>query len=173
MARCERIRGEGLNDRAADTFDPLYAIARQAGNDWEKRLHAAALHLTSTARTENIGVELLLDIMSIFLQSGREKVFSRELIATLREGRGGMKSLALTDSAIQERGIARILRSYGIRPKILRIGKEVNRGYEVDSLREALTRYVPGKEVQERLKELERRNELHREAWAEAREEEG
>jgi uncharacterized protein DUF3631 len=172
LARCDAIRGEGLNDRAADTFDPLYAIARLAGNDWETRLHAAALHLASTARTENTGVELLLDILSIFIQSGREKVFSRELVATLREGRSGMKSLALRNSAIEEHGIARILRSYGIRPKILRIGKEVNRGYEIDSLRDALTRYVPMKEVDERFKELKRRTELHREAWAEAKKEE-
>ena len=171
LARCDAIRGEGLNDRAADTFDPLYAIARLAGNDWETRLHAAALHLTSAARTENTGVELLLDIASIFMQCGREKVFSRELVATLREGRGGMRSLALRDSAIEEHGIARILRSYGIRPKILRIGKEVNRGYEAGSLRDALTRYVPGNEVEERLKELEHRDELHREAWAEAKKE--
>ncbi len=170
LARCERIRGEGLNDRAADTFDPLYAIARLAGSDWEGRLHAAALFLTSAARTENTGVELLLDIASIFMQCGREKVFSRELVATLREGRGGMRSLALRNSAIEEHGIARILRSYGIRPRTFRIGKEVNKGYEAASLREALTRYVPGNEVEERFKELELRSELHREAWAEARE---
>jgi uncharacterized protein DUF3631 len=171
MARCDAIRGEGLNDRAADTFDPLYAIARLAGNDWETRLHTAALHLTSAARTENTGVELLLDIASIFMQSGREKVFSRELVATLREGRSGMKSLALRNSAIEEHGIAKILRSYGIRPRTFRIGKEVNKGYEAGSLREALARYVPSNEVEERLKELERRDELHREAWAEAKKE--
>ena len=172
LARCDAIRGEGLNDRAADTFDPLYAIARLAGKDWETRLHAAALHLTSTARTENTGVELLLDILSIFIQSGREKVFSWELAATLREGRGGMRSLALRDSVIEERGIARILRSYGIRPKTFRIGKEVNRGYDVDSLREALRRYVPSNEVDERFKELKHRSELQREAWDEAKKEE-
>lgn len=171
LARCDAIRGEGLNDRAADTFDPLYAIARLAGNDWERKLHGAALSLTSAARTENTGVELLLDIASIFMQCGREKVFSWELVATLREGRSGMKSLALRDSAIEEHGIAKILRSYGIRPKTFRIGKVVNRGYEAGSLREALTRYVPSKEVAERLKELELRAELRREAWAEAKKE--
>jgi hypothetical protein len=171
MRRCDAIRGEGLNDRAADTFDPLYAIARLAGGDWEKRLHAAALRLTSAARSENPGVELLLDIASIFMQCGREKVFSRELTATLREGLGGMRSLALKDAAIQEHGIARILRSYGIPPRTLRIGKEVNKGYEAASFREALTRYVPRNEVEGRLKELEHRKELQREAWAEAKKE--
>ena len=111
MRQCEKIRGQGLNDRAADTFDPLYAIARLAGNDWERKLHVAALHLTAAAQAENTGVELLLDIASIFLQCGREKVLIRELVATLREGHGGMKTLALRGSAIEEHGIARILRS--------------------------------------------------------------
>ncbi len=89
----------------------------------------------------------------------------------MREGRGGMRSLALRNSAIEEHGIARILRSYGIQPRTLKIGKEVHKGYEAGCLREALTRYVSGKEVEERFNELELRNELHREAWAEAKKE--
>lgn len=47
----------------------------------------------------------------------------------------------------------------------------MNRGYEVDSLREALTRYVPIKAVDERFEELKRRNELRMEALAEAKKE--
>ena len=51
IARARKIHGEGLNDRAADTFDPLYVIARLAGDGWERKLHAAALTLNAAAQS--------------------------------------------------------------------------------------------------------------------------
>jgi hypothetical protein len=35
VGQSPKIRCDGLNDRAADTFDPLFVIARLAGQDWE------------------------------------------------------------------------------------------------------------------------------------------
>ncbi len=78
LRRAGKIRGEGLNDRAADTFEPLYVIARLAGVDWEGKLHQAALGLSNAAQSDSASVELLLDILSIFLQSSGDKIFSRD-----------------------------------------------------------------------------------------------
>jgi len=164
IAHCGKIRGEGLNDRAADTFDPLYAIARLAGGDWEKKLHAAALALTATAQHENAGVELLLDILSILIESGQKKIFSRDLVATLRSGDDGLRSLALKDSEVDEYSIAKRLRPYGIKPVVIRIGKEVNRGYVDTDFREALHRYVPRGQIEARAEELRHRGRLQKEA---------
>ena len=47
----------------------------------------------------------------------------------------------------------------------------MGKGYEADSFREAMTRYVPRSEVEERFKELDRRSELSKEAWDEAKNE--
>src|SRR6185312_2553541 len=116
IRKCERIHGEGLNDRAADTFDPLYVIARLAGEEWEKKLHAAALSLTTAAQSESSSVGLLLDILAIFLQSGGNKMFSRDLAEALRKGMGGTKSAVFKNSKIDEQSMAKLLRSYGIRP---------------------------------------------------------
>jgi hypothetical protein len=167
VAQCERIRGPGLNDRAADTFDPLYVIARHAGEDWPDKLHAAALALTATAQSENAAAELLLDILSIFIESGQQRIFSRELADTLRNGSGGMRSLTLKDSAIDEYRISKILRPYGIKPATIRVGKEVNKGYIDVDFREALNRYVPIADLEARLEELSRRSRLRAEAQAE------
>jgi hypothetical protein len=167
IRRGGKIRGEGLNDRAADTFDPLYVIARLAGADWEKKLHAAALGLSNAAQSDSASVELLLDVLAILLHAGGEKMFSRDLVRGLREGTGGTRSLALKDSEIDEFGISKILKGYGIRPTTMRIGHEVNRGYHLTDFREALNRYVPRDAAEEVFKEENRRRELGVEAWEE------
>jgi putative DNA primase/helicase len=169
IAQCETIRGEGLNDRAADTFDSLYVIARHAGEEWERKLHAAAVALATSAQSENAGGGLLLDILSIFVESGREKMFSRELAATLRNGEGGMRSMALEGSAIDEYRISKILRPYGIKPSTIRVGREVNKGYTSSDFLEALKRYVPRAEIDARIEELRHRSNLRLEADNEAK----
>ena len=169
ITQSPKIRGEGLNDRAADTFDPLYVIAHLAGNGWPEKLRAAALALTSNALSNNSGAELLLDILSIFIQIGRERILIRELALALREG--GMKSFALKYSTINEQRISQILRSYGIKTTTVRVGQEVGRGYASTQLREAIGRYVPRHIFQERIEEFRRRDQLQAEARAEVKQE--
>jgi putative DNA primase/helicase len=171
ISQAGKIHGEGLNDRAADTFDPLYVIARLAGGGWEQKLHAAALALNAGAYSHHAGTELLSDIVSIFILSGSEKLFSRVLTNTLREGGCGMRSLALKYASINEYRIAKILRAYGIRPSNIRIGKEVNKGYDISQFREAQARYVPEAETEAQIKEIRRRMELQAEADIEAKKE--
>src|SRR5262249_48028773 len=52
---------DGIEDRAADIWEPLIAIADEAGGDWPKRARAAAVSLTGSAKAEiqTKGVELL------------------------------------------------------------------------------------------------------------------
>lgn len=60
---------DAAGDRAADAWDPLFAIADVAGGDWPKRARAAALALTGAdtiALNDNsVDVELLTDIDQI------------------------------------------------------------------------------------------------------------
>ncbi len=171
IARFEKIRGAGLNDRAADTFDPLFVIARLAGEEWERKLHAAALALTAS-QSENAGTGLLLDIFSIFVEWGREKIFSRELANFLRTFQGGTRPMTEDGSTIDEYRISKILRPYGIKPSDIRIGREVSKGYTSVAFREALTRYVPKADLDARIEEMHRSSMLHAEADAEARKQE-
>jgi hypothetical protein len=168
IAEAGKIRGEGLNDRAADTFDPLYVIARLAGAGWEQKLHTAALALSSSALTNNSGSELLMDIFSVFIQSGREKILIRDLAFTLREGAHGVKSFALKYSSINEHRISEILRSYGIKTTTVRDRKEVGRGYGLAQFEQAIGRYVPVNDFRARADELHRQDQLQAEARAEA-----
>lgn len=166
IAQSPRIHGEGLNDRAADTFDPLYVIARLAGNGWEEKLHAAALALNAAAEPQNSGSELLLDIYFVIAETGCEKIFSRDLVERLRECLGGLRSSVFNYASITEYQISQILRPYGIKPSVIRAGAELGRGYKDADFRDAITRYVPKAEFQARYEEMRRRWELLDEAQA-------
>jgi len=168
IAAAARVRVEGLNDRAADTFDPLYVIARLAGGGWEERLHQAALGLAASAQSEHSGTAMLLDILTIFAVSGCPRILSRNLVEVLRGGFGGLISTALDYSSLNEYRMAQMLQPYGIRSSSIRIGKVVRRGYAETDFLDAIKRYVPKAEVEARMEEIRRRSELHREARAEA-----
>ncbi len=165
IAQCHKISGEGLNDRAADTFDPLYVIAHHAGGVWLQKLHTAALALSATADS-NAGAGLILDILDILVESGREKIFTRDLLAELRDG--GMRSNALKNSDINEYQISKMLRPYGIRPTTIRIGINVSTGYVRADFREARNRYISSTDIDARVEGIDRRMRLRMEAGFEA-----
>ncbi len=146
IAQHPKITGQGLNDRAADTFDPLYVIARHAGPDWEKKLHAAATTLSATADSENSGAGLILDILDIFTETASEKMFSRDLVARLRDG--ATASQTLKYSAINEYHISKILRQYqnGQRSQPRILGNRFSRRLETLCFRSGYSGACPGNE---------------------------
>ena len=167
IAGFEKIRGDGLNDRAADTFDPLYVIARLAGQQWEQKLHAAALSISPNAQSRSFGTELLRDMHAIFVLSGREKMFTRELLEILHDPNFAAGSMVLKHSDIDEYKIAKLLRPYGIKPAVFRLGKQVGKGYTREDFSDALVRYVPKADVDARIEELQRHENLCDEVQAE------
>lgn len=57
---------EGLNDRAADGWEPLFAIADLAGGEWSERARKAALQLHGGSEDEGEGVLLLAHVRDAF-----------------------------------------------------------------------------------------------------------
>ncbi len=169
IARHEKIRGKDLNDRAADTFDPLFVVARLAGEQWEQKLHDAALALSLSPGMQAKGAiaELLLDIYTIFFLTEREKMFSNGLLAHLREDQYAMKPTALDYLKLDECKLSDVLRPYGIKSSTIRIGKDVMRGYRAEDFSDAIARYVPTADFEARMREIERQGKLWSEVMAE------
>lgn len=165
LAETERI--EGLNDRAADTYEPLAVIARIAGGDWPGKLAAAARALNGSASPANESAELLLDILACYFQFAAEKFFSSDLVRILRARGASNCSKLFAYENLTEHTLAKTLRPYGIRPTSIRIGPRVNKGYHGTDFREALARYVPDDEITAKLKELDREADLLEEAQKE------
>jgi putative DNA primase/helicase len=72
---------EALNDRAADNWRLLLAIADLAGGDWPTRAREAACLLSGEAPTDAMGIELLKDIRAAF--GDDDEIRSADLITKL------------------------------------------------------------------------------------------
>lgn len=167
IAQHEKIRGKELNDRAADTFDPLYVIARLAGPEWEQKLHDAALALSPGAGTRSAAADLLLDIHTLFVLTGKQRIFSRKLVEMLRNEQLATGGAPSNYSTLDECRMSDLLRPYGIKSATLRMGTEVSRGYLADDFSDALDRYVPKADVEARILEMRQKCKLWVEAEAE------
>ena len=80
---------EALNDRAADNWEPLLAIADLAGNEWPRLARTAAVKLSADSEAEAANpnkVRLLADIRAIFEELAVDRLPSATLVAELVEG---------------------------------------------------------------------------------------
>jgi len=81
-----------LDDRAADNWEPLLAIADHAGGPWPERARATALLLSGgradSAETGDAGVQLLADVRAVFSETAIDKSTTKALLAALGELEG-------------------------------------------------------------------------------------
>jgi len=131
-----------IQDRDADVWEPLIAIADAAGGDWPKRARAAAVELVRAGkeRDASIGVRLLADLRTIFgvSEALSTKEILRRLIELDESPWGDIKGRQLDD-----RGLAQRLRHYGIKSKNLKLDGSVVKGYSSLDLHDAWERYLP------------------------------
>src|SRR5262249_15948725 len=131
-----------IQDRDADVWEPLIAIADAAGGDWPNRARAAAVELVRAGkeRDASIGVRLLADLKTVFGQS--EALSTKEIPSRLIEVDespwGDIKGRQLDD-----RGLAQRLRHYSIKSKNLKLDGSVVKGYSRLDLHDAWERYLP------------------------------
>ena len=133
----------GVFNRLADNWRPLFAVAEVVGGNWQQRCADSFAKLTSAAskaETDGLKEMLLADIQGLFKT---DRMFSRELIERL----SGMTERPWPEvcrgKPITERWLARNLGVFGIHPKQLRIGEDNGRGHELADLVEAFERYLP------------------------------
>ena len=142
QARPEPI--QGLNDRANDCWEPLLAIAEQAGGQWPKLARHAAIILHGLeGEAPSIGTELLADIKAIFDQKGTSKLFSVDLLAALIDDEESPWAAWNRGKPMNLRQLADRVSGFGIKSKQLRIGLETGRkGYDKSDFVEAWNRYL-------------------------------
>ncbi|GAA1969277.1 DUF3631 domain-containing protein [Terrabacter lapilli] len=130
----------GIEDRDADVWEPLIAIADAAGREWPDRARVSAVSLVSLSRQERggLGIRLLADIRRVF--EGAEHMGTDELLDALHRLDEAPWD-DLKGKPLDARGLAFRLGKYGIGPRQL---KAINRkGYRRDDLADAWSRYLP------------------------------
>ncbi|WP_445395044.1 DUF3631 domain-containing protein [Streptomyces sp. LE64] len=137
-----------VEDRAADTWEPLVIVADLAGGHWPRlaRLACARMVASEVAAEEDhpSGARILADIRRVFYaQREVDSLSTEELLHHLRQdaeapwaewGRGGLTS----------RDLGRMLRTFEIRPGNVRMADRTQRkGYMRNKFLDAWRRYCP------------------------------
>lgn len=138
----------GIVDRPAEIWEPLIAIADQAGGLWPERVRAACLSLCAAAqdRRVSLGIRLLMDLRTIFGDADAlhtDMILDR-LCAGDQYGIGADAPWGdLHGKPLTVRGLASILRPYGASPTKVKVGGRSLQGYRRETLWDAWTRYLP------------------------------
>lgn len=135
----------GLNDRANDAWEPLLAIADQAGDHWPKSARNAAIALHGLeGESPSIGAELLADVKEVFEAKSASKVFSADLLEALVADEEAPWATWNRGKPMSPRQLSAKLAEFGIKSKQVRIGIDSGRkGYEKADFVEAWHRYLP------------------------------
>lgn len=105
---------EQLNDRAADAWSPLLAIADLAGGEWPIRARSAAIELSGDGEgTETAREMLLRDLCEMFGAEPSGVLFVREIIAMLHKRDDRPWSEWKSGKPITSRQIATLLKPLG------------------------------------------------------------
>lgn len=130
-----------LEDRAADTWEPLVAIADAAGGAWPERARRAAQVMTAAAEVDDAerspSTRLLEDVREVFTEmSGVSFLTSAVLLERLQKVDGApWAEWGFTTVTLAAR-----LRQFEIRPVRNSAGKA--RGYKREHLDDAFARYL-------------------------------
>ena len=128
----------GIEDRAADAWEPMLAIADAAGGDWPKLARAACRALSESAddADEDLGTTLLQDIRQIFADAHESFLPSKVLVRELRE----IEESPWGDDELTASKLAKDLKAFGVKPGF-NAAKTV-RGYKLEAFRDAFRRYL-------------------------------
>lgn len=150
-ARPEMPRG--VEDRPAEVWEALLAVADAAGGEWPKRARAACAHfvLNSDPGEVSLGVRLLGDIRKLFTKREVDRMASQSIVAALKGDEEAPWSDLGYGKPLDVRRLAKELKRYGVESKPIRVKnndgtEQVLRGYVIDGsdgLGDAWNRYLP------------------------------
>jgi hypothetical protein len=133
----------GVDDRDADVWEPLLAIADIAGGDWPELARKAAVALVAVAREvePSLNIRLLADLRVVF--GDEEQLTTKKILAELHVLEDApwsdLKGKPLTDNQL-----ARRLKQYGVKSKTLRLSADLfAKGYTRADLHDVWRRYLP------------------------------
>lgn len=136
-----------LNDRAADLWEPLLALADIAGGEWPERARAAALALSGDnpdLPPASLGERLLIDIHRLFSQGGTDRLASAVLCARLAAMEETPWNEVRKGHPINPNKLANILKNFGVHSRKVRTSPtETAQGYDRQDFEDAWKRYIP------------------------------
>lgn len=128
-----------LDNRPADNWRPLLAIAETAGGQWPMLAAKAARKLSGVSDDQDKGVELLRDVRRVFAAVNLPWLGAKVLCQHLRDLDEAPWGEWRNGNPISTRGVANLLKAYNIKSKH---DRDANRYYRAD-FQEAWDSYLP------------------------------
>ena len=149
IALSDPVGPDSLDDRAQDNWRPLLSIAAAAGGRWPELARQSAIKLSGRRAEvdESARTMLLVDIQAIFNCHGVDRIASDEIVADLVEREDRPWPEWKKGKPITTTQIARLLKPFDIKPKVLRLPSKQARGYELEDFNDAFSRYLPSPTV--------------------------
>jgi hypothetical protein len=148
LAAIDPDMGE-LQNRVADNWRPLFAIASAAGGGWPERVREMAGAAIKSMIEESANVQLFGHIKWIFDISGerqsrpdRPRYLCRACRPSDRDRRGPWAEWK-GGKPLTQNGLARLLSKFEILSGTIRIGNDTAKGYYRTAFEDAFARYLP------------------------------
>src|SRR5262245_20833010 len=133
-----------LNDRQADNWRPLLAIADAAGGGWGDRARVAACTLAGAGgEADPAPVELLADLRDLFATTAADKLASAAIIRHLIRLEERSWAEYAEGQPLTSRHLAQLLGGFRIKAKQIRQGAATRKGYRRLDFTDAFRRYLP------------------------------
>jgi hypothetical protein len=135
---------KGLQGRKANNWRSLLTIADILGAPWATNAREAVQQaLKLTQEEEDLKTLLLRDLQRLFAKAHKDRLASEDLIAELHT----LEDRPWTEygekrKPISKNHVAALLRPFNIKPRVVRQGTEVFRGYLLQDCEDTFERYL-------------------------------
>ncbi|MGI8753575.1 MAG: DUF3631 domain-containing protein [Acidimicrobiales bacterium] len=142
LTEIDPVMPNGIEDRPADTWAPLLAIADASGGQWPERLRTACVVLNKARAKDDpsSGVRLLTDLKLIL--GGVDHMFSANIVDRLTALPESPWAEWHNGKGFTTQDLGRKLKDYGITSHNVRAGAGQAKGYTTADLADAFERYL-------------------------------
>ena len=134
-----------LQNRTADKWRPLFAIAELAGPVWVQKVQVAAGNMVHYTDDDDSGLEiqLLSDIRTVVTKSQASHVSTSDLLAALNDMADRPWPTIYYGKSLDAKRLSDLLRPFGITPKNYTfVGGLRKKGYDVSDFYDSFQRYL-------------------------------
>lgn len=147
LTASQPVLPQELNDRAADLWEPLLAVADTAGGEWPERARAAALALSGDnpeLAPVSLCERLLADIHTLFDRVETDRFSSIILCKRLIALEEAPWAEVRKGHPINPNKLASLLKNFGVHSRKVRTSRtETAQGYDRQDFDDAWKRYIP------------------------------